>query len=113
MEVSLREVCTGDVVKQIEIEKDVICPSCNGTREKGGQSHQCYSCKGSGLRKDPLFHKVVMCNTCTGHGTLVKEECDTCFSRGVIRKKVVEDIEVPKNIEDGHVLEFNNRGHET
>ena len=58
--------------KQIEILREMLCSVCKGTKEQpGSKSNACYSCKGLGIKKDPLFHKESKCNTCQGHGKLV------------------------------------------
>ena len=62
--------------KTLEFSKEVICSTCNGSREKkDSKGSNCYSCKGTGIRKDPLFHKEARCNTCRGFGSLVKDAC--------------------------------------
>ena len=73
LEVTFAEVMqVGGVVKEVAFERDVHCPSCNGSREKtGSKSLPCYSCKGEGDKTDALFGKKQRCNTCKGHGTLV------------------------------------------
>ena len=65
--------------KTIKFMKNVICTSCNGSRNVDGEKGSlCYSCNGTGIRKDPLFHKESKCNTCKGFGYLVKDACKTC-----------------------------------
>lgn len=42
--------------KKITYTKEVKCNSCKGTKEQNGsKSSVCYSCKGEGVKKDPLF----------------------------------------------------------
>jgi len=44
--------------KEITFIKEVKCSSCHGTKEaEGSKPLACYSCKGEGVKKDPLFHK--------------------------------------------------------
>jgi DnaJ-class molecular chaperone len=55
----------GGVTKEITVDREVICSSCDGSREeKGSQSSKCYSCGGTGMKEDALFHKQTKCNTC-------------------------------------------------
>ena len=74
IEVSFNEVMQeGGVTKEIKILREDICTSCNGSREQpGSQSSICYSCGGSGIKEDVLFHKQTRCNTCKGHGKLIQ-----------------------------------------
>ena len=73
IEVSFAEAMqVGGVDKQIQITRDAICQSCQGTRERtGSKSLPCYSCKGEGVKRDAIFNKETRCNTCKGHGSLV------------------------------------------
>ena len=83
--------------KKVVYMKDVKCGSCNGTRENpGSKSSQCYSCKGEGVKKDPLFHKESKCNTCSGHGYLIVNPCKTCSGTGLIEKSVEKFVKVPR-----------------
>ena len=69
----------GGCDQEITVSREVLCTSCNGTRERtGSASMPCYSCKGEGVKKDALFGKETRCNTCKGHGKLVKSECVEC-----------------------------------
>jgi len=62
--------------KKITYAREVKCGSCSGTKEQtGSKSSQCYSCKGEGVKKDPLFKRESKCNTCGGHGFLVVNPC--------------------------------------
>jgi len=62
----------GGVTKDVTLRREVLCDSCNGTRErKGSESLPCYSCKGECVKEDALFHKKARCNTCKGHGKII------------------------------------------
>ena len=75
MSLSFHEALHG-TEKNITFTKQVKCISCKGTKEQNGsKSSVCYSCKGEGVKKDPLFQRESKCNTCGGHGTLVVNPC--------------------------------------
>ena len=63
LELSLEDVLfpTGGadaLSREISYKQTVLCSACDGTREaSGSKPSQCYSCKGRGIRKDPLFGK--------------------------------------------------------
>ena len=62
--------------KKIAYKREVRCTSFNGTKEApGSMRSKCFSCLGAGIKKDPLFHKESKCNTCDGHGFMVKNPC--------------------------------------
>lgn len=55
--------------KQVVVNRNKACQRCEGTREEpGSKSLTCYSCQGSGVKKDPLFQTDSVCNTCSGLG---------------------------------------------
>ena len=44
------------LIREVTYSKKVLCQRCQGSREaSGSKPSQCYSCKGNGIRKDPLF----------------------------------------------------------
>ena len=64
MSITFNEALQG-AEKKINYTREVKCKSCTGTKEaQGSKSSVCYSCKGEGVKKDPLFHKESKCNTC-------------------------------------------------
>ena len=42
----------------INYKQNLICNTCNGTREAADSAPlECYACGGTGIKQDPLFHK--------------------------------------------------------
>ena len=115
VEVSFSEVMQeGGTTKTIKILREDICGSCNGTREKeGSQSMTCYSCGGTGVKEDPLFHKETKCNTCKGHGKLVQNKCSNCKGTGLVMKEETIELSIDRYTGDGDVLEMPLQGHRT
>lgn len=104
----------GGVTKEIIIQRDNICSSCNGTREaEGSQSITCYSCGGEGIKEDALFHKKVKCNTCKGHGKLVQNPCRTCDGTGLQTKEEKVTVVIDRFTQDGETIELPLQGHRT
>ena len=66
LEVGIEEVLFRDgASKEITFELKTPCKQCKGTREASGvRGPDCYSCKGTGIRKDPLFKREQICKTC-------------------------------------------------
>jgi len=94
--------------------KNVACPGCEGSRNVGGESgSNCYSCKGTGIREDPLFHKESRCNTCKGFGFLVKDACQTCKGQGILEVEITKNIDIRPFVQDQETLLFKHEGHQT
>ena len=108
VEVNFSEVIQdGGVTKEILVTRDVLCHTCNGTRERpGSQSTTCYSCKGEGIKEDPLFHRKTRCNTCKGHGKLVVNECNTCKGKGLVSKEELVKIHIDRFATDGQLIDL-------
>ena len=86
----------GGVTKHIDVSRNILCPSCNGLRErKGSQSLSCYSCKGEGVKTDPIFRKEVKCNTCQGFGKLVQKPCLNCEGKGLTSETASVEVSIP------------------
>ena len=110
---SFQESLSG-IKKTIEGEREVICSKCHGTKEaEGSESSNCYSCKGEGTKKDPLFHKESKCNTCNGFGRLVRNPCRACQGIGTVREKFSKQVEIPRFVESGQVIEYLEEGNQT
>ena len=104
----------GGCTQEISVQREVICGSCEGTREQAGsQSTPCYSCKGEGVKEDALFHNKTMCNTCKGHGSLVQNKCRSCKGQGLITKHETVSVHVDRFVEDGHCFDLELLGHTT
>lgn len=84
------------IEKTLEIIREIKCHTCEGKKEAhGSRSSLCYSCKGEGIKKDPLFHKESKCNTCGGHGYLVKNPCKSCSGEGIVRQTFSKTVKIP------------------
>ena len=94
------------------MSRSVICSSCNGSREAvGSKSNVCYSCKGTGIKEDSLFKKQVKCNTCQGHGKLIKSPCLSCKGTGLVKKQEKVKIKIDRFTRDQEVINFDLLGH--
>ena len=91
--------------------RQVRCGSCHGTRESdSGSGSPCYSCKGVGIKKDPLFHKESRCNTCDGFGSLIKNPCSTCNGTGHVTETASKEIKFDRFIQDGQHFVYQGEG---
>ena len=92
----------GGTSKEVIVSREVLCSICNGTRERSdSKSMNCYSCKGEGIKEDALFHRQTKCNTCKGHGKLIKSECTSCKGQGLSLKDESIVVQVDRFTMDG------------
>eukprot|EP00347_Sterkiella_histriomuscorum_P012009 403370241 len=113
VKITFQEAMQG-VEKPIQFSREIRCPWCKGTREdSGSKSSICYSCKGEGVKKDPLFHQQQECNTCHGHGHLIKNPCKKCHGIGLLKETITKNVQIPKFTENNKVLEFDQEGNDT
>jgi molecular chaperone DnaJ len=102
--------------KEITINRDIECKSCNGTGSDTGKTKACEACKGKGqtetVRQTMLgaFRQVKTCTTCKGLGEVPEKSCHTCGGDG--RKKEIEKvkIEIPIGISDGQTIRIPGKG---
>ena len=90
------------VEKEIEITRDELCPSCNGSGAEPGTSPvRCKTCNGAGevrqVRQTILgsMVQVTTCPTCNGQGETIETPCHTCQGRGQVRHTRQKVVSVP------------------
>lgn len=116
VEISFEEAAFG-VSKEITINREEQCDSCNGTGAKPGTKPEtCKACKGSGqvrVTQNTIlgsFASVRTCDNCGGTGTVIASPCDTCKGRGTVRKQRKIKISIPAGIDNGQVISLNGEG---
>lgn len=105
------------VEKEIEITRDEICSTCNGSGAEPGTSPvRCSNCNGSGevrqVRQTILgsMVQVATCPVCKGQGEKIDTPCQTCKGRGlerIARRKVVS---VPGGVDNGTQIRLAGEG---
>ena len=105
------------VQKEISINRNERCSSCNGSGAKRGTSiEKCSVCGGSGKIKQVVttpfgqMSTQKVCTHCGGKGTIIKEPCPECKGKGSIRKVVKIKVKVPEGIDDGQTIVLKNEG---
>ncbi len=113
LEIDLEDAFHG-IKKEIELNKFVVCPVCQG---KGGENLKtCPNCQGSGYEQkqsSSLFGFFIQqrpCSRCHGQGEIPEKECPKC--RGETRIKEIKKIEIaiPAGISDGQILRLSDQG---
>ena len=105
------------VEKEIEITRDELCTTCNGSGAEPGTSPvRCSTCNGSGevrrTRQTILgsMVQVTTCPTCNGQGETISTPCHTCKGRGLERRNRKKVISVPAGVDSGTQIRLAGEG---
>lgn len=113
LEIDLKEAVFG-VSKKVNLRKQSVCNTCQGTGAKGGTSFTtCSSCQGSGQITATIlgqFRTQTTCPDCRGRGKIVKERCPDCQGSGQLAVDSNLSIEIPGGIEDGQAIRLSGQG---
>lgn len=112
LEISLEEAATG-VEKELEIERNVPCDSCNASGSKGeGGVKTCSSCGGHGVvaRQAGIFIQQTTCPECRGAGEKIENPCETCHGEGRIERDSRIKLRIPAGVDTGTRLRSSGNG---
>ncbi len=105
------------VEKEITINRNEKCPSCNGTgAAKGTKPETCPNCKGTGtvrqVASTPFGRMETQrtCNNCGGTGTVINSPCLDCKGKGTVRKAKKIKVKIPEGIDDGQTIVLQSEG---
>jgi len=99
--------------KDITYQVEDGCNTCNST---GGDKVTCGTCNGSGVLQKQFgsgfFRQIttVSCHGCNGSGTIITNMCFDCSGKGTKLKYKNFSIRIPKNINDGEIINIRNQG---
>ena len=103
--------------KEIEITRDEICDTCDGTGAKPGTSpSRCSTCGGSGevrRSQQTIFGSMVQvttCPSCNGKGEVIDNPCSTCNGRGQVRRSRKKVVTVPGGVDTGTQIRLAGEG---
>ncbi len=102
--------------KELEIERNESCSSCNGTGSKDKSLETCEECNGRGQvqssRRTPFgyFTQITPCRKCNGSGEVIKHPCTKCNGSGLnkINKKL--KMKVPPGVDNGTQIKISGEG---
>ena len=96
LKVSLEDLYKGKVSK-LALQKQILCPKCDGKGGKEGAVKSCGSCNGRGVRitlrqMGPMIQQMQQsCTDCQGEGEVIKEKdrCKHCVGKKVLTERKV------------------------
>ena len=112
LELSFAEAVHG-VAKEIEIQRQEPCETCDGSGAKPGTKREsCQVCGGKGqvLHAQGFFMIQTTCPSCRGEGSVLKERCASCRGAGTQGKTSKLSINVPAGVDDGQTLRLAGKG---
>ncbi len=105
------------VEKEISINRNEKCTTCNGTgARKGTSAVKCSVCNGTGKIKQVVttpFGQMAtqkVCSHCNGTGKVIKEPCPDCRGRGINKKSVRIKVKIPEGIDEGQTVVLKGEG---
>ena len=103
--------------KEVSINRNEKCNTCNGSGAKKGTSpEKCSMCGGTGKIKQVVttpFGQMAtqkVCTHCGGKGNIIKEPCPDCKGKGINRKSVKIKVKIPEGIDNGQTIVLKNEG---
>jgi len=112
LEIFLEEAAAG-VEKELEIEKEATCASCNGKGSKSDSGvKQCATCGGQGVvtRQAGIFVQQTTCPDCHGTGEVIKDPCADCNGEGTTQETSRIKIRIPAGVDSGTRLRSSGNG---
>ena len=92
-----------------KVDTHIICSKCNGSGAKDkSSSSKCTRCNGYGhVRTQQGFITIQQpCDKCNGHGTYIKEKCQTCYGQGRVKSEKTVSAKIPAGINDNDKIKL-------
>ncbi len=112
LNISLAEAYSG-VDKTIDLKRNEICKTCNGSGAKPGTSPAvCTTCKGAGQvqQTQGFFALRTTCPRCGGAGEVIESPCSNCRGTGHYPEKRRIKVHIPSGVEDGTQMRVSGEG---
>lgn len=106
IELDLREAAFG-CTRNVEIEREELCPTCDGSGAKPGSTPEtCSYCGGRGqvVQAQGFFRIQTTCPACRGAGEVIRDKCPKCSGSGREAKTVRLEVKVPAGVDNGMQL---------
>ena len=116
LDITFEEAYSG-VEKEISINRNERCSSCDGSGAKRGTTaEKCSVCNGTGKIKQVVttpFGQMAtqkICSHCGGDGKVIKEPCPECKGKGITKKSVKLKVKIPEGIDEGQTIVLKGEG---
>ncbi|MFN9028135.1 MAG: molecular chaperone DnaJ [Akkermansiaceae bacterium] len=112
LEITLEEAARG-VEKELEIERNTPCATCNSTGSKGsGGVKTCSTCRGRGVidRQSGIFIQQSTCPECRGAGEIISDPCGDCRGQGRVERVTRIKLRIPAGVDTGVRLRSTGNG---
>ena len=112
LEISLEEAAAG-IEKELEIEKEASCGTCDGKGSKdSGGAKSCSTCRGQGVvaRQSGIFVQQTTCPDCRGAGEVIANPCADCNGNGTTAETTRIKIRIPAGVDSGTRLRSSGNG---
>ncbi len=116
LELNFEEAVFG-VEREIEITRDEVCATCQGSGAEPGTSPvRCATCNGNGevrqVRQTILgsMVQVSTCPTCNGSGETIASPCHTCQGRSLERRTRKKMVNIPAGVDNGTQIRLAGEG---
>jgi molecular chaperone DnaJ len=116
IEITFEEATFG-VEKEVDVQRQEVCPTCNGSRaEPGSSADQCPDCHGAGQVRHTQrtflgsFVNIVTCPRCNGTGTVVVKPCHECNGQGRVYRRRRIKVAIPAGVDDGVTIRLTGQG---
>ena len=116
IDITFEEAYLG-VEKEISINRNEKCSTCNGSgAKKGTTAEKCSMCNGTGKIKQiattPFGQMATqkICSQCNGTGKIIKEPCSDCKGKGIVKKSIKLKVKIPQGIDEGQTIVLKNEG---
>lgn len=114
LNITIEDIYTG-AVKNIKYKRKVRCEHCRG---KGGETHTCPKCNGTGIIEvrevngNTISIYTNVCDTCGGNGFIIDSKCNYCNGTGfkTAESSIIVNINnIDPNIPEG-IYGYSNYG---
>jgi len=110
---SLEQIYSG-ATRKLALNKDILCPECDGRGGPEGAQLDCKDCGGNGVKvhirqMGPMITQTQsVCSTCEGQGKVLREDlrCKKCGGQGVVKEKKVLEVHIDKGVPNHHKISF-------
>ncbi len=116
LQVKLEEI-VDDSNREIEVPRNEVCATCNGSGAKPGTSPQtCATCGGTGQVQKvqsagfARLVRITGCASCGGRGYIRDSPCKECRGKGTVERARRIRVMIPAGVEDGHTLRLRGEG---